>query len=70
MGDSKRRKEKLGEGYGKTTPILPWLPITKGQADQFMQWTTTGAWLGIGGMIALWVTVRFIGPGFGWWDVN
>ncbi len=69
MGDSKRRQEKLGDDYGKESPILPWLPITKRQGEQFVQWTTTGAWLGIGGMIVLWVTVRFIGPGFGWWDV-
>jgi hypothetical protein len=69
MGESKRRQEKLGDDYGKATPILPWLPITKQQAEQFVTLTTRGAWVGIGLMVATWVTVRFIGPGFGWWDV-
>ena len=69
MGESKRRQQQLGEDYGKETTILPWVPITKRQGEQFVQWTTRGAWIGIFVMIALWVTVRFIGPGFGWWDV-
>ena len=70
MGESKRRKEALGDQYGKDKNILPWIPITKGQADQFMKWTTRGAWIGIGALVAIWLTVRIIGPGFGWWDVN
>ena len=69
MGESKRRKEKLGEDYGKQETILPWVPITKEQSGKFVKWTTQGAWIGIFAMIALWVTVRFIGPGFGWWDI-
>ncbi len=70
MGEAKRRKEALGEGYGKEKYILPWLPITKTQSDQFMAITTKGAWIGIGLTIAFWVTVRLIGPAFGWWEVN
>ena len=69
MGESKRRKTALGEDYGKEEKILPWLPITKKQAQQFVTWTTRGAWIGIGLMVALWFTVRFIGPAFGWWEV-
>ena len=69
MGEAKRRKAALGENYGKEETILPWLPITKTQAQQFVTWTTRGAWIGIGLMIALWFTVRFIGPAFGWWEV-
>ncbi len=69
MGESKRRKAALGENYGKEETILPWLPITKTQAAQFVTWTTRGAWIGIGLMVALWFTVRFIGPAFGWWEV-
>lgn len=69
MGESKRRREKLGSDYGKETRFLPWLPFTKRQGEQFVTWTTRGAWIGIFVMIALWITVRFIGPGFGWWDV-
>lgn len=67
MGEAKRRQQQLGDAYGKEQPILPWLPITKGQSEQFMSWTTRGAWVGIIAMIALWVVVRFVGPGFGWW---
>ncbi|MDJ0898329.1 MAG: DUF2839 domain-containing protein [Xenococcus sp. MO_188.B8] len=69
MGEAKRRKAALGENYGREETILPWLPITKTQAQQFVTWTTRGAWVGIGLMIALWFTVRFIGPAFGWWEV-
>ncbi|MBE7380815.1 MAG: DUF2839 domain-containing protein [Leptolyngbya sp. SIO1E4] len=69
MGESKRRQQKLGDDYGKEATILPWLPITKRQGEQFVAWTTRGAWIGIAAMITLWVTVRFIGPGFGWWDI-
>ncbi|MBL1175478.1 DUF2839 domain-containing protein [Pantanalinema sp. GBBB05] len=70
MGDSKRRKETLGEKYGQETTIVPWLPLTKSQAQQFVQWTTRGAWIGIGLLVAWWVTVRLIGPGLGWWELS
>ncbi len=70
MGEAKRRKKALGENYGKEEYILPWLPITKTQAAQFYKWSTRGAWIGIGAMILIWLTVRVIGPGFGWWQVQ
>lgn len=70
MGESKRRKEVLGEKYGKDQYIFPWLPVTKTQGQQFVKWTNQGAWIGISLMVAVWLTVRFIGPGFGWWHVN
>lgn len=70
MGDAKRRKETLGESYGKEPNIAPWLPVTKTQAQQFVKWSSTGAWIGIGLLIATWVTIRIIGPLFGWWQVN
>ncbi|AFZ35820.1 hypothetical protein Sta7437_2276 [Stanieria cyanosphaera PCC 7437] len=69
MGEAKRRKTALGEKYGQEQTILSWLPITKTQAEQFIQWTTRGAWIGIGMMVAIWITVRFIGPAFGWWEI-
>ena len=69
MGEAKRRKTSLGEDYGKEKRILPWLPITKSQAEQFVEITTRGAWIGIGLMAATWFAVRFIGPAFGWWEV-
>ncbi len=70
MGEAKRRKENLGEQYGKEENIFPWLPITKSQGQQFYDITTKGAWIGIALMVVLWLTVRVIGPGFGLWNVN
>ncbi len=70
MGDSKRRKETLGEQYGQEANVFPWLPVKKSQAAQFVSWSTRGAWIGIGLLVLWWVTVRFIGPALGWWQVN
>ncbi|AFZ29450.1 MULTISPECIES: DUF2839 domain-containing protein [Chroococcaceae] len=70
MGEAKRRKAALGENYGKEAQILPWLPITKSQAQQFAKWSNRGAWFGIGFLVIWWITVRFIGPAFGWWQVT
>ena len=70
MGESKRRKAALGDGYGQDSDrILSWVPITKAQAAKFVSITSKGAWIGIGIMIAVWFTVRFIGPAFGFWEV-
>jgi fatty acid desaturase len=70
VGEAKRRKETLGEKYGKEPNIAPWLPFTKTQADRFTKITTTGAWTGIILLVAAWLTIRFIGPTVGWWTVN
>ena len=70
MGDAKRRKEKMGERYGQEENIVSWLPFTKTQADQFVEWSSRGAWIGIGLLAILWVTVRFLGPAFGWWEIR
>ncbi|MDY7024349.1 MAG: DUF2839 domain-containing protein [Cyanobacteriota bacterium] len=70
MGEAKRRKEAMGENYGQEERILPWLPITKTQSQQFVEWTTRGAWVGIGFLVVFWLTIRLIGPAFGWWQVE
>jgi len=70
MGDSKRRKDALGEKYGQEENIYSWLPIKKSQAEQFVNWSTRGAWIGIGILVAYWVVIRLIGPSLGWWQVN
>ena len=70
MGEAKRRKAALGEKYGQEASILPWLPITKSQGEQFVKWTTKGAWIGIGFLVVYWLTIRLIGPAFGLWEVN
>ncbi|NCJ05659.1 DUF2839 family protein [Synechococcales cyanobacterium C] len=70
MGEAKRRKESLGEDYGKEQPILPWLPIKKSQAEKFINWTTRGTWISIGLVVVFWLVVRLVGPAFGWWQVD
>lgn len=70
MGEAKRRKDALGEKYGQEERFLSWVPLSKRQAQQFVDWSTRGAWIGIGLLVAWWLTVRFFGPAFGWWQVN
>ena len=70
MGESKRRKESIGDEYGKEERIVAWLPITKTQSEDFVKWTSRGSWIGIGLLVAWWVLVRFVGPAAGWWQVN
>jgi Protein of unknown function (DUF2839) len=69
MGDAKRRKEVLGEQYGQESNIAPWLPIKKSQAQQFVTWSTRGAWIGIGLLVVYWIVIRFVGPSLGWWNL-
>ena len=70
MGEAKRRKAAMGNKYGQdSTRIVEWLPITKAQSEKFIKLTSTGAWIGIGITIAIWLTIRFIGPAFGLWSV-
>ncbi len=70
MGEANRRKQALGEDYGKPEPFISGLPISKESAAKFVAWTTRGAWAGIILMIAAWLTIRFVGPGFGWWTLT
>jgi hypothetical protein len=80
MGEAKRRaaqglppRQNRPAGGGKaadTSPrIVAWLPLTRNQADRFVQITGRGAWIGIGSLVLFWVTVRFIGPAAGWWTL-
>jgi len=75
MGEARRRASQ-GLPPRQSRPkaedaerVVSWLPLTKQQTDQFMAITTRGAWIGIGGLVALWVVVRFIGPAAGWWTL-
>ena len=70
MGEAKRRKESIGDEYGKEERILPWLPITKTQSEDFVKWTSRGSWIGISLLVAWWIVVRFVGPSAGWWQVD
>ncbi|AHB88973.1 protein of unknown function DUF2839 [Thermosynechococcus sp. NK55a] len=66
MGEAKRRKETLGEAYGQQQG--GWLK--KEQLLLIQKWVTRGTWLGIGLLVVIWLTVRFIGPSFGWWELT
>ncbi|MGB3613673.1 MAG: DUF2839 domain-containing protein [Elainellaceae cyanobacterium] len=70
MGDSKRRKDLMGDQYGQESNILPWLPVKKSQASTFVKLSTQGAWIGIGGLVVYWVAVRFLGPALGFWQLS
>ncbi|WAS05623.1 DUF2839 domain-containing protein [Gloeomargaritales cyanobacterium VI4D9] len=60
MGEAKRRQ-------ATTTPATPNRRAVLVQ--QFMTWTTRGTWAGIIILGLFWVTIRFIGPGLGWWQL-
>ena len=75
MGEAKRRK-KLGlapkknnnkSQLDKSPRIFEWLPLTVNQRDMFIKLSVKTSWFGIGGLIILWIVVRFIGPAAGWW---
>jgi len=82
MGEAKRRsaqglpprQKKAPTGTGKdagTSPrLVPWLPLSRNQADRFVALSTRGAWIGIGALVLFWVTVRFLGPAAGWWALS
>jgi hypothetical protein len=59
-----------GKGASTASPrLVAWLPLTRDQADRFVSLTTRGAWVGIAALVLFWVTVRFLGPTFGWWTL-
>ena len=79
MGEAKRRsklrlppRQKKSAGTKPTDPsprLVPWLPLSRNQADRFVQLSTRGAWVGIGALALFWITVRFLGPALGWWQL-
>ncbi|MEG4013683.1 MULTISPECIES: DUF2839 domain-containing protein [unclassified Microcoleus] len=70
MGEAKRRKESIGDEFGKEERIVSWLPITKTQSEDFVRWTSRGSWIGISLLVGWWIVVRFVGPAAGWWQVD
>jgi len=76
MGEAKRRAiQGLPPKTDKSRPvdnsprIVAWFPLTRQQADRFVELTSRGAWVGIGGLVLLWLIVRFLGPAAGWWSL-
>ncbi len=81
MGEAKRRASQglpprqpkpasKGDAKVDDSPrLLPWLPLSRNQADRFVSVSTRGAWIGISALVLFWLTVRFIGPAAGWWHL-
>ena len=77
MGEAKRRK-KLGlrpknnntkPKFDDSPRLFEWLPLTINQRDNLLKLSIKASWFGIGGLIILWIVVRFIGPAAGWWTL-
>ncbi len=77
MGEARRRtqegllprktKIKAKKRVDDSPRIFAWLPVTQKQRDQFFDISIKTGWFGIGGLVVIWVVVRFIGPAAGWW---
>ncbi len=75
MGEAKRRKSlglppkqnKTKSKSDESLRLFNWLPLTIKQRDSLMRLSIIASWYGIGGLVILWVVVRFIGPAAGWW---
>ena len=77
MGEAKRRKilglsppknntkTKSNQSYR----LFEWLPLTINQRDRLIKLSIKASWFGIGGLVILWIVVRFIGPAAGWWTL-
>jgi hypothetical protein len=77
MGEAKRRKTlglppKTNNSKSKldmSQRLFEWLPFTINQRDSLIKLSIKDSWLGIGGLVILWIVVRFIGPAAGWWTL-
>ena len=75
MGEAKRRKSlglppkqnKTKSNSDSSPRLFEWLPFTINQRDSLMKLSIKASWYGIGGLVILWIVVRFIGPAAGWW---
>ncbi|WP_218080502.1 DUF2839 domain-containing protein [Anthocerotibacter panamensis] len=66
MGESKRRKETMGNSYSDPAQKVVFLGFTRAQVDKVYDFTRTGTWICIGALAAFWVVFR-IGIWQGWW---
>ena len=70
MGESKRRK-RLGlppkknntqTKFDDSPRLFEWLPFTINQRDNLIKLSIKASWFGIGGLVILWIVVRFYRP--------
>ena len=75
MGEAKRRKtlglppKKNNTKTDESLRLFEWLPFTINQRDDLIKLSIKASWFGIGGLLILWIIVRFIGPAVGWWTL-
>ena len=75
MGEAKRRKtlglppKKNNTKIDKSPRLFELLPFTINQRDNLIKLSIKASWFGIGGLVILWIVVRFIGPAAGWWTL-
>ena len=77
MGEAKRRKtlglakknNNIKSQADQSPRLFEWLPLTINQRDSLIKLSIKASWYGIGGLVFLWVLVRFIGPAAGWWTL-
>ena len=78
MGEAKRRKtlglppknNNTQTKFDESQRLFEWLPFTSNQRDYLIKLSIKASWLGIGGLVILWIVVRFIGPAAGWWTLS
>ena len=77
MGEAKRRKilglppknNNAKTKLDESPRLFKWLPFTINQRDNLIKLSIKASWFGIGGLVILWIVVRFIGPAAGWWTL-
>ena len=77
MGEAKRRKtlglspknNNTKNQLDESPRLFEWLPFTIKQRDNLIKLSIKASWFGIGGLVILWIVVRFIGPAAGWWTL-
>ena len=77
MGEAKRRKtlgllpkkNNTKNKFYESPRLFEWLPFTINQRDNLIKLSIKASWFGIGGLVILWIVVRFIGPAAGWWTL-
>ena len=77
MGEAKRRKtlgsppknNNIKSKHEESVRLFEWFPLTINQRDSLIKLSIKASWFGIGGLVILWVLVRFIGPAAGWWTL-
>ena len=67
MGEAKRRKtlglppkkNNTQIKFDESPRIFEWLPFTINQRDSLIKLSIKASWFGIGGLVILWIVVRF-----------